>query len=238
MPTVLITGANRGLGLGLAKLYAADGWRVLAGCRAPAKAKELKALADASKGQVSLHKLDVEKPDTIKALAKKLKKQPIDVLLNVAGYYGPKIVTEPGGLQEFGKSNYRDWEKILRINVMGPMRVAEAFVNHVAASAQKKIVTLSSIIGSIGGNDMGKMYPYRASKAAVNAIMKSMAIDLKPRGIIAVPIHPGWVRTDMGGPSADIDTRTSVTGMKKVIDRLTPADAGKFLVYDGSTLPW
>ncbi len=238
MPSVLITGANRGLGWGLLQLYAKDGWRVFACTRDPGAAKDLNDLAAKSGGKVTVHKLDVENHASVDALAKDLKGQPIDVLLNVAGYYGPKIVSEPGGLQSFGESNYADWDKIYRINVMGPMKVAEAFVSNVEASTQKKIVTLSSVIGSIAGNDMGHMYPYRASKAAVNAVMKSMAIDLAPRGITAIPIHPGWVRTDMGGPTADIDVDTSVGGIKNVIENLKPADAGKFMVYDGSTLPW
>jgi NAD(P)-dependent dehydrogenase (short-subunit alcohol dehydrogenase family) len=241
MPSVLITGANRGLGLGLLKLYAADGWRVYACCRDPGKAKALSDLAAASGGRVTVHRLDVEDHASIEALAQALKGQSIDVLLNVAGWYGSKIVSEPGGLQKFGESDYAEWARIYRINVMGPMKLCETFVEHVAASSQKKIVNISSIVGSIGtiGHGYGgNMYGYRASKAALNAITRAMAEDLKGRGLIVVPLHPGWVRTDMGGPGADIDVDTSVRGMKKVIDGLTPADSGKFLVYDGSTLPW
>lgn len=238
MPSVLITGANRGLGLGLLKLYAAEGWRVYACSRDPAKANALNDLAAKSGGKVSVHKLDVEDHGSIDALAGQLKGQPIDVLLNVAGYFGSAIVSQPGGMQPFGSSDFKEWEKICRINVMGPMKVCEAFIENVTASEQKKIVTLSSVLGSIGGNQVGKMYPYRASKAAVNAMMKSMSIDLAPRGIIAIPLHPGWVRTDMGGPTADLDIATSVGGMKNVIDRLKPTDTGKFMAYDGSTLPW
>jgi len=234
MATVLITGANRGLGLGLTQLYAADGDKVHACCRNPESASELNAV----EGDVTVHALDVEDPSSIAALKAAIGDEPIDVLLNVAGYYGKKIVSEPGGLQEFGESDYDEWEKINRINVIGPMRIAEAFVDNVAASDQKKLITLSSILGSIGGNDMGKMYPYRASKASVNAIMRSMAFDLKERGITAVPLHPGWVRTDMGGPTADIDADTSVSGMKSVIAGLKPEDAGRFMTYDGSELPW
>jgi NAD(P)-dependent dehydrogenase (short-subunit alcohol dehydrogenase family) len=241
MPSVLITGANRGLGLGLTTLYAADGWRIFACCRDPNTAKDLNALVATSGGKLTVHKLDVEDHASINAVALQLKGQPIDVLLNVAGYYGPKIVTEPGGLQEFGTSDYADWARIYKINVMGPMKLAEALIDNVAASGQKKIVNISSIVGSIGviGNGMGgHMYGYRASKAALNAITRAMAEDMKPRGITVVPLHPGWVRTDMGGPAADIDAQTSVTGMKKVIDALTLADTGKFMVYDGTTLPW
>jgi NAD(P)-dependent dehydrogenase (short-subunit alcohol dehydrogenase family) len=234
MATVLITGANRGLGLGLTKLYAQDGDKVHACCRNPDSASDLKAI----EGNVVIHALDVEDPKSITALKAAIGDEPIDILLNVAGYYGTAIVSAPGGMQDFGTSNYDDWEKIHRINVIGPMRIAEAFVDNVAASDQKKLITLSSILGSIGGNDVGKMYPYRASKAGVNAIMRSMSFDLKDRGIIAVPLHPGWVRTDMGGPTADIDTETSVSGMKEVIAGLTPDQAGRFLAYDGGELPW
>lgn len=238
MPTVLITGANRGLGLGLAQRYAGYGWRVFACCRNPDAADELSALASHSAGAVTLHVADTDQPATISALQSGLKGQPLDVLLIVAGYYGKTIMTEPGGMQEFGTSDFEDWEKILRVNVIGPMRMAEALVENVAAGDQKKLVILSSAIGSISKNSIGQMYPYRASKAAVNAIVKSMSIDLAPRGITTIPLHPGWVRTDMGGPQADLDTETSVMGMKAVIDGLTPSDNGRFLDYTGKELPW
>ncbi len=234
MATVLITGANRGLGLGLAQLYAKDGDKVHACCRNPDSASDLKAI----EGDVVIHALDVEDPKSIAALKAAIGDEPIDILLNVAGYYGKYIVSEPGGMQDFGDTDYDEWEKINRINVIGPMRMAEAFADNVAASGQKKLITLSSILGSIGGNDVGKMYPYRASKAGANAIMRSMGLDLKEKGITALPMHPGWVRTDMGGPTADIDTETSVAGMKKVIAGLKPDDAGRFIAYDGSELPW
>ncbi|NKB45008.1 MAG: SDR family NAD(P)-dependent oxidoreductase [Alphaproteobacteria bacterium] len=238
MPSVLITGANRGLGFGLLKLYVNDGWRVYGCCRNPDNAVELKALAEASNGTLTLHRADVEDDASIEALKEKLGGQPIDLLLIVAGYYGKTIMTDPGGFQEFGQSDYDDWAKILEINVLGPMKMAEALVDNVAASEKKQLVTLSSAIGSIGGNGIGKMYAYRSSKAAVNAVMKSMSIDLKERGVTALPLHPGWVRTDMGGPQADLDSDTSVNGMKKVLDGLTPADAGRFLDYTGAELPW
>jgi len=163
------------------------------------------------------------------ALAKRLAGTKIDVLLNVAGV---------GGMAIFGKTNYASWLDALRINTLGPLKMAECFVSHVAASEQKKIVTLSSILGSVGANETGGMYSYRSSKAAVNAVMKSLSIDLKGRGIIAVPIHPGWVRTDMGGPGADIDVQTSVAGMLRVIAGLSAADSGKFFNYAGEALPW
>ena len=122
---------------------------------------------------------------------------------------------------------------------MGPMKMAEAFVGHVATSQQKKIVALSSVVGSIAGNRAGSLYAYRASKSALNAVMRSMAIDLQMRhGILAAPVHPGWVRTDMGGERADIDAPTSVAGIRRVIADLDAARAGRFWMYDGSELPW
>jgi NAD(P)-dependent dehydrogenase (short-subunit alcohol dehydrogenase family) len=160
----------------------------------------------------------------------------------MAGHYGPKIMTEPGGMQRFGESDFAAWEKIHRINVVAVMRLCEAMVDNVATSDRKVIINLSSIAGSIGtiraGSLGGNLYAYRASKAALNMITRAMAEDLRSRGITVVPLHPGWVRTDMGGPKADLDIATSVTGMKKVIDGLTIADTGRYMVYDGSTLPW
>ena len=214
MPSILISGANRGLGLGLLKLYVDDGWRVYGCCRNPDSATELNAIADVSNGALSLHRADVEDDGSIEALKTDLNGHPLDLLLIVAGYYGKAIMTEPGGMQQFGTSDYDDWAKILRINVMGPMKMAEALVDNVEASEKKQLVTLSSAIGSIGGNTIGHMYAYRSSKAGVNAVMKSMSIDLKDRGITVVSLHPGWVRTDMGGPEADLDPQTSVDGAR------------------------
>jgi len=238
LPSVLITGANRGLGLGLVKVYLEDGWFVYACSRNLQKADSLNDLKESYPEHLLLFSLDVEDDSQVTKLAINIDGQPIDVLLNVAGYYGRNIVTEPGGFQEFGSSDYDDWQRIFNVNIVGPMKVSEALIENVKAGSHKKIITLSSILGSIGGNNEGNMYPYRASKAAVNAIMRSMAVDLAKYEIISIPLHPGWVRTDMGGPSADLDVSTSVKGMKHVIDSLTIEDSGSYLVYDGSKLPW
>jgi NAD(P)-dependent dehydrogenase (short-subunit alcohol dehydrogenase family) len=227
MPTVLITGANRGLGLEFARQYAADGWRVIA-CTRVTDAPALRELVAAAP-QVSANVLDVTDHTAIDRLATELSAMPIDVLLNVAGVMGSK---------RFGETDYAEWTHVLTVNVLAPMKMAEAFVQHVASSDQKKIVTLSSRMGSIGDNTSGGYYAYRSSKAAANAVMKSMALDLAGRGIIAVPIHPGWVRTDMGGASAPLQTPDSAAGMRKVIAALTLADSGKFLQYEGQELAW
>lgn len=238
MPTVLITGAARGLGLELVRQYAADGWRVIACARDPAAA-ELAAIAASGDGRVTTHPLDVTDHAAIDVLARKLEGIPIDVLLNVAGTMGAESFARKGmSIQRFGRSDYDDWMQTFRVNVFGPMKVAEAFLQHVAASEQKKIVTLTSMVGSIGGNTVGGLYAYRSSKAAANAVMKSMSIDLKRYGIIALPMHPGWARTEMGGPQAPVDPAESVAGMRALIAVLTPEDGGRFLQFDGSELAW
>lgn len=240
MPTVLVTGASRGIGLEFVRQYAGDGWRVIACARSPQHATELQQLAEQSVGRVTLHALDVEDHASIDALAKALSAESIDVLINSAGTMGAGSFAREGrAFGKFGNSDFADWERVYRINVIGPMKMAEAFVDHVARSSQKKIVTLTSILGSIGRNSIGGLYAYRASKAAVNAVMRSMSIDLAvAQGIAATTMHPGWVRTDMGGPRADIDVVTSVSGMRRVIDELTTENAGRFWMYDGSKLPW
>ncbi|MCC5794212.1 MAG: SDR family oxidoreductase [Chromatiales bacterium] len=236
MSTVLITGASRGLGLEFARQYAADGWRVIATARQVSPA--LEALGTSMPARVSTPLLDVEQAASVATLAESLGDEPVDVLINNAGYLGARPFAN-GGIehQRFGNSDYEDWARTFRINVMGPMRLSEALVENVAASPLRRIITLTSMVGSIGLNRQGGLYPYRASKAAVNAIMKSMAIDLGKRGILAAAIHPGWAKTDMGGPGADITVPDAVSGVRKVIADLLPEQCGQVLAWDGSVLP-
>lgn len=240
MSTILITGTSRGLGLECVRQYVADGCQVLACARHPAASTELAAMAATHPRQIRLLTLDVADHAAIDRLARELDGTPIDVLLNSAGTMGSGSFARDGlAFGSFGHSDFNDWEQVFRLNVLGPMKMAEAFVSHVARSQQKKIVTLTSMLGSVAINRIGGLYAYRASKAAVNAIMKSMSIDLaKSHGIVATALHPGWVRTELGGPNADIDAVTSVAGMRRVIDALTLDNAGRFWVYDGSELPW
>ena len=225
MPTVLITGAGRGLGLEFAKQYADDGWTVHAACRDP-EAAALRGLGDG----VRLARLDVTSAEQVAELADDLRGEAIDLLLNNAGIYGPR--TYP-----LAQIDYAAWAEVLRVNTLAPLRVAAAFAEHVAASGQKRMAFVSSRMGSIEQNSGGG-YIYRSSKAALNAAVKSLAIDLAPRGVTAVVIHPGWVRTDMGGPGAAITPAVSVAGMRRVFAGLTPDDGGRFFDYDGSNLPW
>jgi NAD(P)-dependent dehydrogenase (short-subunit alcohol dehydrogenase family) len=231
MPSALITGANRGIGLEFAKQYLADGWRVYATCRDPNSASELRQLADKSGDKLRILALNVTDPASVKAAAAELNGQAIDLLLNNAGVGGVRG-------QTIGNIDYEAWAKVLDANTMGPMRVSEAFVDHVAQSKRKLIVTLTSGMGSIADNTSGGSVPYRSSKAAVNMVMRSLAIDLAPRGITCVVVNPGWVRTDMGGPHATQTTTESVTMLRRLIETLGPVQSGKFFNYNGREYAW
>jgi NAD(P)-dependent dehydrogenase (short-subunit alcohol dehydrogenase family) len=231
MPSVLITGANRGLGLEFARQYAANGWHVYASCRDPSSASELCRLADASDHKVWILALDVTEPASVKAAAAEVDGQAIDLLLNNAGVGGVRG-------QTIGNIDYEAWAKVLDANTIGPMRISEAFVEHVARSKRKLIVTLTSGMGSIADNTSGGSIAYRSSKAAVNMVMRSLAIDLAPRGITCVVINPGWVLTDMGGPHATTTPAESVTMLRRLIETLGPAQSGKFFNYNGREYAW
>lgn len=225
---VLITGANRGIGLEFSKQYATDGWKVLACCREPQSAIALQALASAN-SNVEILALDVADFKQIDALALQLKESAIDVLINNAGIYPHN---------SFGDTNYEDWAEAFKINAMASLKMAEAFVQHITRSQLKKVATLSSKMGSIDDNTSGDSYSYRASKTAVNMVMKSLSIDLKPYGISVVTLHPGWVQTDMGGENALVSTTTSVAGLRTVIENLNITSTGKFIAYDGKEIAW
>ena len=232
MSTVLITGANRGIGLEFCRQYAAQGWRVLACSRYPEKSDELNKLASQNPELIKVYALDVADHVEIDRLAQVLADESIDMLINNAGIYPD---SDKSG---FGHTDYAEWIQAFRINTMAPLRMAETFAAQIASGRKKIIVTISSKMGSITDNSGGGSYLYRSSKAAVNMVVKSLAIDLKPFGIIAVVFHPGWVKTDMGGPNAMISPEQSVSGIRKVIGGLVPADSGKFFGYDGQTIPW
>jgi NAD(P)-dependent dehydrogenase (short-subunit alcohol dehydrogenase family) len=231
MASVLITGANRGLGLEFAKQYAADGWRVFAACRHPAAAAELRQVADAHRGNVAILTMDVTDLATIEVAAAKLNEEAIDVLMNSAGITGESRLTD-------GRTDYTAWAKVLDVNTLGAMRVTEAFSNALARSERKLVVTITSGMGSLADNTSGGSIAYRSSKAAVNMVMRTLAIDLAPRGISCVLVNPGWVRTDMGGVHAPLAPADSVTAVRRLIETLEPAQSGKFFNYDGREYPW
>jgi len=231
MSIVLVTGANRGLGLEFARQYAAEGWQVLAACRAPDAATDLQKLAAESGGQIRILEMNVMDTASVRAAAATLKGEAIDLLLNNAGVGGP-----PG--QQLGNLDYAAWARVLDTNSLGPMRVVEAFLENVAQSRLKQIVTITSGMGSIEDNSSGGRYAYRSSKAAVNMVMKSLSVDLAPRGITCVVMNPGWVRTDMGGSGGKLSPAESIKAMRSVIAALKPEDSGKFLNYTGKPYPW
>lgn len=220
MPTILITGSNRGIGKRLTELYHADGWDVIAASRDPATAT----------GPGEKLTLDITDPDSVAQAAASLDGRPIDILWNNAGVYLDKGVA-------FADMDGEAWARTFHANTIAPMLVCQALMGNVAASDQKKIAFTSSRMASLAKNTGGG-YAYRASKAALNMAVSCLVKDVAPLGVMAVLLHPGWVKTDMGGSSADIDTDTSATGMKAVVTNLTAAQSGHFINYDGTEIPW
>ncbi len=231
-PTVLITGANRGIGLELARQYAERGWRVIATARRPAEANALAAIATAHPG-VSIEPLDVTDAAAVAALARKYEGRPIDVLINNAGITGPRGQA-PGSL------DYDAYRHVLETNTIAPLRLAEAFLPNIASSTQKKIVTLSSSEASITQVNSPRGYWYRSSKAAVNMLMRNLAFELKERGITVALVNPGPVDTDMmkGVRMPLQEPAEAVAKVIGIIDRLTPEKTGRFWDYQGGELPW
>jgi NAD(P)-dependent dehydrogenase (short-subunit alcohol dehydrogenase family) len=229
--TILITGSNRGIGLELVRTYAAHNWRVLACCRQPQQADELATLAEKSGGAITIHSLDVGDSEQIRALAEACREENIDILFNNAGVAGPSP-------QRFGPIDTGEWLETLRINTLAPYHMAVAFVEQVARSRRRIIATIGSRLGSIADNTSGGRYAYRTSKAAVHMVMRGLAVDLADRRITSVALHPGWVKTNIGGPQAPVSPVESAAGLYRLLATLTPEDSGKLWSWDGSQLPW
>ncbi|WP_028451330.1 SDR family oxidoreductase [Chitinilyticum aquatile] len=224
--TVFITGTSRGLGLEFTRQYLQEGWRVLAARRHAAA--QLDELQQQYPQQLRQLELDVGDLAAIDRLPASLAGECIDLLINNAGIYG-------GIHQQLGDCDLAEFQRVLAVNVLAPLRLTEVLLPLLRSSA--RIAHLSSLMGSMADNGSGGDYAYRASKAALNAIGKSMAVDLAGRHTVVL-LHPGWVRTDMGGPAALIDAASSVRGMRTVIASLQDWDSGRFFKYDGSELPW
>jgi len=233
--TVLITGANRGIGLEYVRQYAARGWNVIATARRPEEATELNALA-AANPRVVVEKLDVTDFAQVDALAAKYRDRPIDILVNNAGITGKPTD------QYFGKSsNWEVFEAVLKTNTIAPLKIAEAFLPHLQASQQKKLVNVSSSEGSIGSVTAGRTYFYRASKAALNMEMRNVAMSQKSKGILVAMINPGPVDTDMmaGLPKKMLRSKEdAVRDLIRITDELTAANSGGFWDFTGKPLPW
>ena len=224
MPTILITGAGRGLGLELARRFVDLGWETLGTVRDPAKGAAM------PKGSQTFL-CDSTDRSSLARLARDLAGKPIDVLFCNAGMFGKRK-------QSVGTVDYDTWAEVMRVNVFSPMACVEALVDNVAASARRQVVMMSSRMGSMGENAAGGEVVYRSSKAALNAVTKSLSIDLAPRGITVVAVHPGWVQTDMGGPAAALTPAESVAGLAEVVLGLGPASNGGFLNHDGAPIAW
>jgi len=231
MATVLITGANRGLGLEFCRQYAEDGWEVIACCRDPGLAKDLARLVECYPA-IQVEALDVGDFAQIDALATKLSGRGVDVLINNAGVYRDKSG------EGFGYLDYQAWADSFRINAQAPVKMTEAFLPHLKAGNHKLLVAVSSLMGSMADNTSGGSMLYRTSKAALNAAMKTLAIDLGKHSIGVLTLHPGWVKTDMGGPNALIGVAESVAGMRAVIAGFSLSQSGCFVNYSGKSMPW
>lgn len=236
MPSVFVTGANRGLGLEFVKQYLDARWRVFAACRNPDGAEGLHRLAEAN-SELRIIKLDVSDFSGVANLPNQLEGEPIDVLIHNAGVFGPKQKAENDSRQSFGSIDESVWIDVLRTNALSPLKVTEALLPNVKAGRQKKIVAISSVMGSISVGGPG-VYAYRNSKAALNITMQGLAKDLAGDGVITAALNPGWVKTDMGGPMASIEPADSIAGMRALIESLTPEKSGQFFDYDGAVLPW
>ena len=222
--TVLITGANRGIGLEMARQFSAQGFTVIGTARKPAEATDLKAL------DVQVVQLDVTDADSLQAMATTLDGVPIDLLINNAGISGHRA-------DSFQSTNFEEISVTFEVNSLGPMRVTQALLSNLQAGEGKTIVSVSSVMASIERNE-GGYYGYRASKAALNMFNKSLSAELGPQGFTAIVIHPGWVKTDMGGAAAPLEPRDSVAGIITVVEKLQASDNGRFLDYQGEELPW
>lgn len=241
MTTVLISGANRGLGLEFARRYLADGATVIAGVRDPASATELNALGQETHGRLTVHALDVADSASVKAFAAAVGDTPVDILIANAGVGGGT------NQMRLGELDYDSWLSVLNTNTLGPVRLAEAFRDNLKRGQEKKLIAITSQMGSteqnaggLGslGENVGGFFAYRSSKAALNNAWKGISVALAGDGIAAVVLHPGWVQTDMGGKGAHLTPEQSITGMVKVIAGLTPGDTGRFINYDGAPIPW
>lgn len=226
--TVLITGASRGIGLGYVQHYAALGHRVIATVRDVTQAAALHQLA-ATHANISIFALEVADPDAIQALAKQLSTETIDILISNAGMYPKSDVTQ---------ASMTDWLAAFKVNTLSTYYLAQAFTPHLTRATTPKLIAMTSKMGSMTDNSSGGSYIYRSSKAALNMVVKSLAIDLAEDQIIVAALHPGWVRTAMGGPDGLIDVTTSVQGLTQVISTLRFEDSGRFIDYTGKSIAW
>jgi NAD(P)-dependent dehydrogenase (short-subunit alcohol dehydrogenase family) len=231
METILITGANRGIGLELTRQYLNKQTRVFAACRTPEAAESLSELKLSNPETLRIYPLEVTDEHSVTKLADMLRNETIDVLINNAGISG-------GEKQDIREMDYSRWALTFAVNTISPFRITVALLDSVRRSRKPRIITLSSQLGSMLRPTSTGNYAYRSSKAAVNKVMQGLAVDLRFQNIIVCPVHPGWVQTDMGGSKADLTVQESASGLIRLIDRLELSDSGHFLKWNGEEHPW
>jgi NAD(P)-dependent dehydrogenase (short-subunit alcohol dehydrogenase family) len=231
MATVLVTGANRGIGLEFVRQYAEAGDQVIAVCRDPARAKDLAAIAGRADGRVSVLAADVADDAAVAALKAHVGGAAVDVVIANAGVMGPERQHRPDDLDVPG------WLETLSVNTLGPVRTAAAFLPNLKAGQGKTLVAITSGMGS-NAETGGGYLAYRASKAALNNAWRNLAIALKRDGIVCVAMSPGWVKTDMGGAGAELTPQQSVSAMRRQIADFTARDSGRFVNHKGVDVAW
>jgi NAD(P)-dependent dehydrogenase (short-subunit alcohol dehydrogenase family) len=229
--SILITGTNRGIGLELARVFSQYDWDVIACCRKPDEALALKSIQAATEGRLKIKKLDVTSDKEIAELKEELAEKDIDILLNNAGTFGPEQ-------QEFGSLDEKLWLETFKVNTIAPYKMVRALLDNISRSQRRIIATITSEMGSLSSNGSGGYYGYRTSKAAANMVMKNLSLDLHTKRIICVALHPGWVRTRMGGKNAPLSPEESAVQLFKVLTSLGEEQNGAFLNYRGENIHW
>jgi NAD(P)-dependent dehydrogenase (short-subunit alcohol dehydrogenase family) len=229
--SILITGTNRGIGLALARIFTQYDWDVIACCRKPDEAEALKSIQAASEGRLKIKRLDVTRDEEITALAETLAEKNLDILLNNAGILGPEE-------QDFGFLDEDAWLETFKVNSIGPYKMVRAFLDNIARSQRRIIATITSQMGSIQNNSSGDYYAYRTSKSAANMIMKNLSLDLHAKRITCVALHPGWVKTRLGGKQAPLSPAESAAAIFKTLTSLSEEQNGSFLDYEGRNINW
>ena len=230
MKNVLITGCNRGIGLEFVKQLSLMGVNLIATYRDRNSSQELFSIADEC-SNIELLQLDVSSENSMVLFQSSLMERPVDVFINNAGVMG-------SGSKNFGSIASQNWLEVLNVNTVAPLILTQKLYKNFLNGNDKKLIYVSSKMGSIEDNNGGSSYVYRSSKTALNQVVKSLSVDLSPKGFTVIAVHPGWVQTDMGGVNALIDTKTSVSGLLNVIQNLKNSDNGNFLNYDGEIIPW
>jgi len=236
MPTVMVTGANRGIGYEHVAQYAQKKWKVIACTRQPEKAIDLLQLQDKYRANFIIEELEVTNHNQVDGLSQKHSNTAIDIFINNAGTGGPEGMPGAMDYQKIDNMNYQIWRDILEVNLLAPFKVATSFHKQISISDKKTLIMMSSDLGSVSQNTFGGLYSYRASKSGLNIVAKGMSNEWKD--IIVVALAPGWCRTYLGGAEAEIDPMDSVADQQKMFESLTESDSGKFLDRFGNEIPW